>query len=274
MKCDELTMTYIGGPTALLEVAGLRLLTDPTLDPAGGTYTAGPVTLRKLAGPAVSPDALGRIDLVLLSHDHHFDNLDHLGRALLPRAGRVLTTPSGADRLGGNAVGLAPWQRRDLPTPDGRVLRVTATPARHGPAGGDRGPATGFALAVGGGAEDAVYVSGDTVWYDGVAEVARRFRIGTAVLFMGAARVREVGPHHVTMTAEEGIEVARLFSEATIVPLHFEGWAHLSESQETIGRAFAAAGLDARLRWLEPGVPTVLRRQITRPADAAHAFRL
>jgi L-ascorbate metabolism protein UlaG (beta-lactamase superfamily) len=269
MKCDELTMTYVGGPTALLEVAGLRLLTDPTFDPAGGTYTAGPVTLRKLAGPAVSPDALGRIDLVLLSHDHHFDNLDHLGRALLPRAGRILTTPSSADRLGGNAVGLAPWQSSDLPTRDGRIFRVTATPARHGPAGGDRGPVTGFVLAVGGGVEDAIYVSGDTVWYDGVAEVARRFQIDTAVLFMGAARVREVGPHHVTMTAEEGVEAARVFPKATIVPLHFEGWAHFTESRETIVRAFATVGLDARLHWPEPGVPTVLRSQNAPLAEAA-----
>jgi L-ascorbate metabolism protein UlaG (beta-lactamase superfamily) len=269
MNSDELRMTYVGGPTALLEVAGLRLLTDPTFDPAGGTYAAGPVKLRKLAGPAISPDTLGRIDLVLLSHDHHFDNLDHGGRAVLPRAGRVLTTPFSAERLGGNAVGLAPWQSSDLPTRDGRILPVTATPARHGPAGGDRGPVTGFVLAAGGGAEAAIYVSGDTVWYDGVAEVARRFQIDTAVLFMGAARVREVGPQHVTMTAEEGVEVARVFPQAAIVPLHFEGWAHFTESRETIARAFATAGLDARLRWLERGAPTVLRGQSARPADAA-----
>jgi len=31
MTSEKLTMTYIGGPTALLEMAGLRLLTDPTV---------------------------------------------------------------------------------------------------------------------------------------------------------------------------------------------------------------------------------------------------
>jgi L-ascorbate metabolism protein UlaG (beta-lactamase superfamily) len=49
MNVNELRITYVGGPTALLELGGLRLLTDPTFDPPGGEYTTGPVTLRKLA---------------------------------------------------------------------------------------------------------------------------------------------------------------------------------------------------------------------------------
>jgi len=191
--------------------------------------------------------------VVLLSHDHHFDNLDHLGRTLLGQADRVLTTAAGADRLGIPATGLANWQKVDLPARDGRVLQVTGTPARHGPEGMDRGPVTGFVAAFTDAPESGIYVSGDTVWYDGVAEVARRFRIRTAVLFMGAARVPEVGPWHLTMTAEDGITAARSFASATIVPLHFEGWAHFSESREEIARAFGEAGLEHRLRWLDAG---------------------
>ena len=106
-KPVELRVTYIGGPTALFEYGGLRLLTDPTFDPAGTTYPTKLYTLRKLADPAVQADALGRIDAVLLSHDHHFDNLDHAGRALLARANRLLTTPAGAEHLGRGAAGLA-----------------------------------------------------------------------------------------------------------------------------------------------------------------------
>ncbi len=92
MGKDELKFTYIGGPTALLELGGLRLLTDPTFDPAGEEYPTGVYTLRKTAGPALGPESLGRLDAVLLSHDHHFDNLDHAGRTLFERAGGVLTT--------------------------------------------------------------------------------------------------------------------------------------------------------------------------------------
>ncbi len=256
---DQLTFTYIGGPTALLEFGGLRLLTDPTFDPAGEDYKTQVYTLHKLAGPALSAESIGRIDAVLLSHDMHFDNLDRAGRALLVRAGKILTTPAGAGRLGDHALGLAPWQSVDLPAQGGRTLRVTGTPARHGPAGMDRGPVTGFVLAFTDSPQSAVYISGDTVWYPGVDEVSQRFSVRAAILFMGAARVPEVGPAHLTFTAAEAVEAARVFSEAIIVPLHYEGWAHFSESRPQIEAAFAAAGLEGRLRWMERGVPTLCR---------------
>jgi L-ascorbate metabolism protein UlaG (beta-lactamase superfamily) len=248
-------MTYVGGPTALLEWGGLRLLTDPTFDPAGAIFRAAAYELRKTIGPAVSADAIGPVDAVLLSHDHHFDNLDASGRAFLGRAARVLTTAAGAERLGGGALGLVAWQETEVPMPGGRVLRVTATPARHGPAHADRGPVVGFALAFRDAPDDVLYLSGDTVWYDGVREVGERFRPGTAVLFMGAARVEAVGDFHLTFTGAEGVEAARAFGEAAIVPVHYEGWEHFSESRPEIDAAFRAAGLSHRLVWLPAGVP-------------------
>ena len=253
MSGSRLEVTYVGGPTALLELGGLRLLTDPTFDPGGSEYRTPVYVLRKTQGPALTPEAVGAVDVVLLSHDHHADNLDQAGRRMLATAARVLTTMTGADRLGGNAVGLAPWQSHDVPTRDGRILRITATPARHGPPEGDRGPVIGFVLAFTDQPTRVVYVSGDTVWYDGVAEVGRRFTPAVAVLFTGAARVREVGQAHLTLTASEAVTAARAFPEALIVPLHFEGWAHFSESRADIDHAFAAAGLAHRLRWPIPG---------------------
>ena len=202
-------VTYVGGPTALLEWGGLRLLTDPTFDPAGATFTAGAYFLRKTQGPARPAASLLPVDAVLLSHDHHFDNLDQSGRAFLAQASRVLTTGAGAERLAHGAVGLVPWQETELTAPDGRVLRVTATPARHGPAHADRGPVIGFALAFWDDPTTTVYLSGDTVWYDGIGEVAARFSVRLAPLFRGAARVAAVGPWHLTFTAEEGVEAAR-----------------------------------------------------------------
>jgi L-ascorbate metabolism protein UlaG (beta-lactamase superfamily) len=253
MNDTTLGITYIGGPTALLELAGARLLTDPTLDPAGGEYPSGAARLRKLAGPSVQPDDLGAVDAVLLSHDRHPDNLDAAGRAFLARVPVVLTTPDAAERLGGNAVGLAPWKTYDLATASGRTMRVVATPCRHGPAGMDRGPVVGFLLQPSDDPMRAVYFSGDTVWYEGVAEVWQRFAPRVAVLNLGAARVPEVGPFHLTMTAEEAVEAARAFAPAAIVPLHFEGWAHFSEGRGAIEQAFAHARMQDRLRWPEPG---------------------
>ncbi len=253
MSFLQLAITYIGGPTALVEFGGVRWLTDPTFDPAGGEYPSGAATLRKLAGPALAPEALGNFDYVLLSHDHHFDNLDRAGRSLLAKAKAVFTTEEGAQRLGGNSHGLKAWQSSELQAPGQRTVRVVATPARHGPAGLERGAVNGFVVFLADAPEQAIYISGDTVWYEGVAEVARRFAVRAAILHLGAARVPEVGPFHLTMTAAEAVEAARAFSDAVIVPLHYEGWAHFSEGQAEIAVAFARAGLEQRLRWLELG---------------------
>lgn len=257
---SPLRATYIGGPTALLEVGGLRLLTDPTFDPAGSEYPTAVYTLRKTQGPAVSAEEIGVVDAVLLSHDHHFDNLDIAGRALLSRARRVLTTPAGAERLGAPATGLEPWQSVEIPTVDGGVLRVTGTPARHGPVGGDRGPVTGFILELVGQDEPATYITGDTVWYEGVAEVARRFAVGTVFLYAGAARVREVSPAYLTFDARGAVALSRAFPAAVIVPLHYEGWAHFSEGRQELERAFTAVGFASRVRWLRPGEARELGR--------------
>ena len=252
-------LTYIGGPTLLMEWRGLRLLTDPTFDPLDTCYPTPAYTLRKTMGPARSVDELGMIDIVLLSHDHHFDNLDHAGRALLPRASVVLTTVAGAGRLGGNARGLAPGEQLDFPGPDSGRLHITATPARHGPPGGDRGPVIGFLLHWPDDPAGGVYVSGDTVWYEGVEQVRAQRAIQAVVAFVGAARVKVAGDSPLTLTAAEAVKLAREFQPATIVPVHFEGWEHFSESRSQVERAFAAAGLTPRLQWLPPGQATALR---------------
>src|SRR4051812_24116154 len=111
----EIHVTHLGTACVLLEVSGIRLLTDPVLDPPGQRYGFGFGTgSTKLESPALPRDGLGEIHAVLLSHDQHADNLDHEGRAFLPSAGQVLTTRAGAKRLGGNARGLAPWESTTL----------------------------------------------------------------------------------------------------------------------------------------------------------------
>jgi len=253
MTRSSIRLTYIGGPTALIEFGGLRFVTDPTFDAAPAEYHNGSSTLRKRKGPALSPDALGHVDAVLLSHDHHWDNLDRSGRDFLARVDQVITTKDGAKRLGGNAIGLEPWQTVDVRSGDGRTLRVTATPARHGPSHMDRGPVIGFVFQYLDDPSNVIYFGGDTVWYEGVEEVAKRFSVTAAILNLGAAQVEPVGPFHLTMTAQEAVEAATVFPRARIVPLHYEGWEHFSESRVDIDRAFVKAGMRERLQWLEPG---------------------
>jgi L-ascorbate metabolism protein UlaG (beta-lactamase superfamily) len=248
-----LTLTLIGGPTALIEISGFRLLTDPTFDQPG-EYDLPHVKLVKTAGPAVAPGQIGKVDAVLLSHDQHSDNLDNSGRAFLKSAERVLTTKAGASRLGGHAEGLEPWARTSLTKPDGSQLAVTATPARHGPAGIEplSGDVIGFVLE--GMAKRAIYITGDTVWYDGVAEVARRFDVGLVMPFAGSAQTR--GPFHLTMDVNDVIETAHAFPDALVVPLHYDGWQHFRQSGDDLRHSFATLGFGERLRMLEPGLPT------------------
>ena len=251
MAKTDTALTLIGGPTVLIELAGFRLLTDPTFD-APGRYEARGITLEKTRGPAIAADSVGRIDAVLLSHDQHFDNLDRAGRTLLDRAGRTFTTQAGAARLGGAVIGLAPWETATLEGAGTARLSVTATPARHGPPGIEpiSGEVIGFVLGLDQ-PGDAIYVTGDTVWYEGVAEVARRFRPRLVILFAGAARPR--GPFHVTMDNNDAIETAHAFPGARMIAVHNDGWLHFTESQAAFVQAFTTLGLASRLETLEPG---------------------
>src|SRR3954454_16370552 len=130
----EVRLTHVGGPTVLIEVGGWRLLTDPTFDPPGQSYRFGFGTgSRKVTGPAIAASDIGPIDAVLLTHDHHDDNLDPAGRALPPAAGAVITTVAGAKRLGGETRGLQPWASTRLQASGRPSIEVTATPCRHGP---------------------------------------------------------------------------------------------------------------------------------------------
>lgn len=252
---SSLTLTLIGGPTALIEIDGFRLLTDPTFD-LPGTYQLPHVKLEKLSGPALALEAIGEIDAVLLSHDQHADNLDESGKHFLPKARRVLTTEAGAKRLGGHAEGLAPWASTEL-LKNGRSLTVAATPARHGPHGIEplSGDVIGFVVVSKG--LRPIYISGDTVWYDGVAEVARRFKAGVVLPFSGAAQTR--GPFHLTMDANDTIETAHAFPDAVIVPLHTDGWAHFKQNANDLRVSFDALGFGSRFRLLEPGIATAIK---------------
>jgi L-ascorbate metabolism protein UlaG (beta-lactamase superfamily) len=260
----DVRVTHIGGPTVLIEVGGWRLLTDPTFDPPGRKYKFGLGTSsRKLAGPAIAAADVGTIDAVLLSHDHHDDNLDDAGRALLPAAGAVLTTVPGAKRLGGNARGLSPWETTRLEAPGRPAIEITATPCRHGPPLSHPivGDVVGFALRWEGQEQGVLWISGDTVLYDGVGEVADRFEVDTALLHLGGVQFPVSGPLRYTMTAAEAIELCGLVKPRTVIPIHYEGWKHFRQGRDAIETDFAASPQDFRrsVRWLPIGKAVELR---------------
>jgi L-ascorbate metabolism protein UlaG (beta-lactamase superfamily) len=267
----DVRITHIGGPTALIEVGGWRLLTDPTFDAPGRKYNFGwGTSSHKVAGPAIEPEAVLPVDAVLLSHDHHDDNLDDAGRALLPRADAIVTTRSGAKRLGGHARGLDPWQITLLEAPGRPAIEITATPCRHGPPLSHPvvGDVIGFALRCN---DRVLWISGDTVLYDGVRQVAERMRVDTAILHLGGVQFPITGPLRYTMTARDAIELCGIVRPRLAIPIHYEGWGHFREGRDAIERELAGAPEDIRRRffWLTPGRPETLPVDMRGHADGA-----
>lgn len=257
-KTMPVTVRAVGGPTVVVEIGGLRLLTDPTFSAPGPFVSSSGARLTKTEGPGIEPDEIGPVDAVLLSHDQHPDNLDDAGRAFLDRVPLVITTPTGAARLGGTATALVPWAHLDLPRPDAEPLRVTAVPALHGPEGCEPiiGEVTGFVLT----APDVptVYVSGDNASLDLVTEIAGRFPdVDTAVLFAGGARTTAFDGALLTIDSAQAARAADILGARRVVPAHFAQWQHFTQGADTLRTAFADAGLTDRLALLAPGEQVV-----------------
>jgi L-ascorbate metabolism protein UlaG (beta-lactamase superfamily) len=260
-------LTHIGGPTLLIEVAGRRLLTDPTFDDAGKTYKFGWGTSSvKLAGPALSAGDVLPIDAVLLSHEHHDDNLDTAGRALLRHVPTVVTTVPGARALSAqghpDARALAAGDTTTLSSPGKPDITITATPCRHGPPLSHPivGEVIGFALAHEQQTDGVLWISGDTVLHPALRDAIRGLRVDLAVLHLGGVQFPVTGPARYTMTAHQAVALAELMRPRTIVPIHYEGWKHFREGRAAIEAELASAPQDIRdrVRWLDIGTPTTI----------------
>ncbi|MFF7090879.1 MBL fold metallo-hydrolase [Streptomyces rubradiris] len=248
------TVTHVGGPTAVLEIAGQRILIDPTFD-APKKYKSG---MSKVKGPAFGPEKLGKIDAVLLSHDQHDDNLDGKGRELLKDMPVVFSTPGAHKRLGDHITPMKSWEERELKS-SGSTIKVTAVPALHGPDGVDRGAdgeVTGFVLS--GEGVPTTYISGDNASVKVAKQVGDRIKkdigaIDTAILFAGAARTPAILDNApLTLTSKNAALVAKDLNPRKVVPIHTDSWDIYSEDIKSLVKAFKDQGVDGKLVDVEP----------------------
>ncbi|MFJ9034380.1 MBL fold metallo-hydrolase [Streptomyces sp. NPDC102274] len=254
---EQIPIRVFGGPTALFTYGGLRFLTDPTFD-APRDYQVPGGRLTKTAPSSTTPADLGRIDVVLLSHDEHPDNLDDSGRALLADVPLTLTTPGGGQRLGVGARGLADWEPIELDRPGGGTITVTGVPAVHGPGPREEvepisGQVVGFVLT--GEGLNTVYVSGDNASLDLVKEIAERFGpVDTAILFAGAPRFSVLFDGAlIVLDSAQAADAARILGARRVVPVHYDSWAHFTEGRDELVAAFTGAGLLDRLDLCDRG---------------------
>ncbi len=92
----KVTITHIDTACVLLNINGYKILTDPTLNKKDAffpQYVSSPLAFsKKYIDPAQTTKEIGKVDLVLLSHDHHSDNLDENRRAFIKTVDTVLST--------------------------------------------------------------------------------------------------------------------------------------------------------------------------------------
>jgi len=92
----------------------------------------------------------------------------------------------------------------------------------------------------------ALWISGDTVLYDGVRSVADRVDVGTALLHLGGVQFPVTGPVRYSMTAAQAVEVCGLLRPHTAIPVHYEGWSHFRQGRAVIEQEFGRAPAEVR----------------------------
>ena len=257
---SSLNITHIGTATAIIDIDGVKFITDPYFSPSGTESETQGIPLKNRHNPALGLQDLPPIDAVLLSHEDHPDNLDELGRRLLD--GRhVLTTMDGAKNLAPRpgVRGLKPWETVTLDV-GGRSFKVTGTPCQHLPPG----ECVGFLVTTDSfgsnpdGRPNAIYFSGDTVYLDELAqEIPKKFHVVAALLNLGCAKV-PLPTGEVIQITMDGAQGARLFREIKadfLVPMHFDDWGHFTEYFDKLKQVFEQEGIQDKVCWLTPGKP-------------------
>lgn len=199
-------VTYVGHATVLIEIDGVRLLTDPLL-----RRRIGPL---RRHGATPDPRLAESVDAVLISHLHH-DHADAPSLRRLSRTAPMLAAPGAGDflsRLGfGDVRELAPGDSCGL-----GGVRVTATEANH-PPGGRRferaSQPIGFELA----GQRRIYFAGDTDLFDGMEA------IGGGELDLALLPIwgwgTNIGAGH--LNPERAARAAALLAAKLVVPIHW-----------------------------------------------------
>ena len=217
----ELRATWLGHSTVLVEMDGLRVLTDPVWgERASPTRLAGP---KRFQPVPVGVAELPPLDAVIISHDH-YDHLDYPTiLQLLPRDVPFVTSLGVGAHL--QAWGVPPerifeldwWERVEIP---GRELAVTAAPSQHfsGRRMGGRNDTLWSSFVVAS-KHHKFFFSGDTGLTGEYADI--RARLGPFDLVM-----LEVGAFHpawgdIHLGPDNALEALRLLGGGAFLPVHW-----------------------------------------------------
>lgn len=242
--------------TLQVDMAGLRVLIDPSLDPAGarppveGTPRPRRNPLVDLPEPAeiVARD----LDALIITHLHE-DHLDRTALRLLPREPPVLCQQPDVATL--RERGFADIRPVDHAIEiDG--IRIVRTEGRHGTGeiGDAMAPVSGFVLAATG--EPTLYVAGDTVWCEDVRAALDEHRPDVVVVNAGGTRFVEGDP--ITMTADDVLAVANHAPGARVIAVHMEAFNHCVETRADLHQRIHEADMHDRITVPEDGAEVPL----------------
>lgn len=258
---SSVRVTHVGTATAIIELDNLTILTDPYFSPEGTEWIGkSGAKLVNSYQPPLGLEDLPPIDLILLSHEDHKDNLDDLGRQLL-NGRHVFTTTDGARNLAPRKAvrGMKPWETVSLQVGGGPRYEITATPCQHLPGGECLGfIVTAEHFGTSDGKPNAVYFSGDTVYIEELAKIKDRFHVSVALFSLGKAMVPKPGGGmlQITMDSKQAVQLMRDIEPDVVIPLHFEGWSLFKEGKSEIEEVVKEEGVEDKFKFLAPGVDT------------------
>jgi L-ascorbate metabolism protein UlaG (beta-lactamase superfamily) len=244
-------LRLIRNATLHLRLGGRCVLVDPMLDPAGARPpvedTPNPVRNPLVELPEPPEVVAGGLDAVIVTHLHR-DHLDDTAIELLRKDLPVFGQPEDVDRLRGHGFGDV---RPVADALDWHGMRIARTPARHGTGriGELMAPVSGFVLAAPD--EPVLYVAGDTIWCDEVAETLDAHEPDVVVVNAGAARFLEGAP--IVMTADDVVTVARHAPGARVVVVHLEAINHCPLTRADLHQRLHDEGLTGRVTVPEDG---------------------
>lgn len=222
------TFLHVGNATLLLRCAGFTILTDPNFLHQGERAHLGyGLSSKRLREPALSVEELPPLDVVVLSHLHG-DHFDRRARNGLDRSVPIVTTRQAAKALRSwgfsEASAVATWERWSTHRDDGSGLAVTSLPGAH--AFGFLGKLLPHVMGSlleftqADGRTYRIYLSGDTLVFDGFDEIGRRHPdIDVGFVHLGGTRILGAT---VTMDGPQGVDALHRVRPRTAVPIHYE----------------------------------------------------
>ena len=248
LHSPELALTWIGHASFLLQFSRLNAIIDPN-------FANWLFFLRRLKRPGLRLRDLPPIDLVLLTHAH-FDHFHKPSLRRLPSP-RIAVMPWGcgslARRLGFERVVELQWWE----TFGHDDWKVTLVPAQHWGARTLRDSHRGWGGFIIECQGRCVYHAGDSAYFDGFAEIGRRFHPERALLPIGAYYPDTF--RHVHMGPDDAVRAFRDLGSRWLIPMHFGSFKLSFESMEEPERWLRelaeAQRLTAQLRVMEEGVP-------------------